>query len=793
MASYQVLEKPVLTDRVKRVKSSFFETEVKLSLERLKFLLEAYRDAGGEPPIITRARVLDKYLRGMTLYIDDNPIVGSLTQYRRGVNPYPEYSSSWIKRVRVSTFGELGLSPEEREILGSAADHFRGRDQMSKAENIFKEVTGQDRRGFVRHGLWADTVGIRLGFTNVDYGKVLDKGLEGVIGEVEQELAKVSAVSYEDFLKRDFYKAVIITLRAIIAWAERYAALAESMAEKEADADRKAELRSIAETCRWVPANPARSFREAVQSFWFIHAAAWIEAAQPGIAPGRFTQYMYPSYSKDRHAGNISEEETIELLELLFIKFTEIGQHLSEVEGTGIQLHTGQTVALGGFTRDGKDATNELDFLFLEAEKNVRMIQPSTVVVWHNRLSSEFLMKCADVVRIGLGKPAFINGHVAVERHLDRWKCSLEEAHDIAVAGCVQTMVSHAADSVWGALLNFPKILELTLNNGIDPISGKQLGLQTGNAENFKTYEELNKALRTQLCHFIKLCRDISRISENVDAEYFPTPFASSLTDDCLKRGKDILQGGARFGSDSDCLVGVVDVANSMTAIKKLVFEEKRITMKNLIQALKANFEGYEDLRRLLLAAPKYGNDNEYADRMVADWYQEFCREELSYKSHLGKDDGRPHGVVVSIHSWFGHLVGALPSGKMKGVALTDGSLSATPGTDRNGPTALIKSAAQAMNHVQYSSNIFNLKFHPSALATNESQRKVLDLIKTYMDLGGNHIQFNVVDVETLRDAQNHPDQYRDLVVRVAGYSAFFVYLDPLVQEEIIQRTELSV
>ncbi|MDD5095087.1 MAG: pyruvate formate lyase family protein, partial [Dehalococcoidia bacterium] len=680
MASYQVLEKPVLTDRVKRVKDSFFETEVKLSSERVRFLLEAYREAGGEPIVITRAKVLDKYLRGMTLYIDENPIVGSLTQYRRGVNPYPEYSSSWFKRVRKSTFGELNLSPEDKDILAAAGEYFRDKDQMSKAEEIFRGFTGKERRGFVKYGVFTDTVGIRLGLTNVDYGKVLDKGLEGVISEVEQYLANLPVVSYEDFKKRDFYVAVIIVLKAIIAWADRYAALADSMAEKEADANRKAELRSIAETCRWVPAKPAGSFREAMQSFWFIHTVAWIEAAQPGIAPGRFTQYMYPFYSKDRQAGNISDEEAVELMELLFIKFSEMGQHLSEIEATGIQLHTGQTVALGGFTRDGKDATNELDFLFLEAEKNVRMIQPSTVVVWHNRLSNEFLMKCAEVVKIGLGKPAFINGHIAVERALDRWKCSLEEAHDISIIGCVQTAPSHTSDTVWGALINFPKVLELTLNNGIDPRSGKQLGLPTGKAEDFKTYEELTEALKTQLHYFIKLCRDIIRITENVDAEYFPTPFASALTDDCLKHGRDILGGGAKFGSDSDCMVGVIDVANSMAAIKKVVFEEKSVTMKELLEALKANFERHKDLQRLLLAAPKYGNDDSYADEMVTYWYDEFCREELTYKSRLGKDDNRPHEVVVSIHSWYGNLVGALPSGRLSGVALTDGSTSATPG-----------------------------------------------------------------------------------------------------------------
>ncbi|MDD5095338.1 MAG: pyruvate formate lyase family protein [Dehalococcoidia bacterium] len=790
--SYQVMHKATLTEKVKRVKDSFFETEVRLSTERIKFVVQAYREAGGEAPIITRAKVFDRYLRGMTLFIDENPIVGSLTRYRRGVNAYPEWSTNAMRMSKKTSFGDVSLNAEEMRDIDEAVAYFRDKTHASKVTNIFQALTGVDRRELNRYGVFGDTAGTPMGFANPDYGKVLAKGLEGVIEEAEQEMAKVAPELHDDLPRLDFYHAVIITAKAVIAWAQRYAALAEEMAEKETDAGRKAELRSIAETCRRVPAKPARNFREAVQSFWFIHCATWIEAAEPGIAPGRFPQYMYPYYRQDIDQSGITREEAVDLLELLFIKFSEIGIFLGEIISTGAQLHTGQTLALGGFTRDGRDATNELDFLVLEAENQVRMLQPSTVVVWHNGLSHEFLLKCAEAVRVGLGKPCFINGHVAVQRHLDRWKdCSLEEAYDFAVVGCVQTGPVHAIDSAWGALINFPKLLEMTLNNGVDPISGKQLGLQAGKGEDFQTYEELNAALKKQLAYFTELGRKASRIAENVDATFLPTPFAASLTDDCLKRGKDILAGGAKFGSDADCLVGVVDVANSMTAMKKLIFEDKKITMKELLQALRANFEGYEDLHHLLLSAPKYGNQDDFADSIVREFYDEFLKEELKYKSHLGKDDGRPHGVVVAIHSFYGGVVGALPSGRKKGTTLTDGSTSATPGTDRNGPTALIHSGVAAMNAVKYSSNIFNLKFHPTALNNNEALGKLLALVKTYMDIGGNHIQFNVVDAKTLRDAQSQPGQYKDLVVRVAGYSAFFVNLDPNVQQELIDRTEL--
>ncbi|MBU2607993.1 MAG: hypothetical protein KKF26_01600, partial [Chloroflexi bacterium] len=453
------------------------------------------------------------------------------------------------------------------------------------------------------------------------------------------------------------------------------------------------------------------------------------------------------------------------------------------------QSRLGQQLSLGGLTPEGKDATNELDWLVLEAQHRLRVPEPLVNLVYHDELSEEFLLKCVDLIRTGIGQPAFHNCRVGIEREIFNHHMPLEDARTFAIAGCVQSYIPGCTDGYWYSRLNAAKAIEFALENGKDPLTGIQIGPQTGEAESFQTYDDLYQAFVRQLAYLVPLTYDVSRTAWSQQRN-FPTPFGSSLVNDCIQKGKDIVDGGARYSfGDGVCLVGVVDAANSLAAIKKLVYEDKKITMNQLKKAVTADFEGYEDIQRLCFEAPKYGNDDEYADSITQDIY-EICDRLQPKTDHLG----RPlmmSAYSVASHTAFGEYTGALPNGKKSRESLVDASVSAQGGTDRNGPTALVKSAAKAIDNVKYSSNHFNMKFHPTALK-GQGAKKLLSLIKTYFDMGGYHVQFNCISGETLKDAQLHPEEHKELIVRVAGFSAYFITLDKDVQDDIIKRTELK-
>ncbi|MFA4836924.1 MAG: pyruvate formate lyase family protein [Dehalococcoidia bacterium] len=789
----------LLSDRVKRLKNSLLPLESSLSCERLRSLLDAWKESEGYPAVIRSARVLDKYLRGMTLYIDENPIVGSLTKYRYGCNPYPEWVASvYQNEIQYSAGGRLGIDPTDVPLIKEAVDYFSTRclnyQTLQTAARRHPEVDYNAIRNallWVEHPCWAP-----VGGTNVDFGKVLNIGLEGVIGEAKAELAKLFPGYLDDFRRKHFLDAAIIVCEAVIVWANRYADLAADMAAKEKGPQRKQELEEIARICRRVPAKPATSFHEAIQSLWFVHLATAMEAYNIGFSPGRFCQYMYPFYKMSQEQGQISREQAIELLELLFIKFSEVQRY--DAYPSASQLHQGQNLNIGGLTAEGDDATNEVDFLVVEAYKRLRLIQPSLSLLWHNKLSPEFLNAVMDLLKTGLGQPAFFNCDVSILRLMNshgKNGMSLQEARQFCVIACVDAVASHATDNIWEMAINMPKVLEVTLNNGKDPRTGAQLGLQTGEAKDFSTYEELHQALRKQLHYFLPLFREINLTGLNTATEMHPMPLTSALVDDCIKRGKALIDGGARYTTgDGACPVGMIDLANSLAAIKKVVFDDKKLAMPQVMEALRANFKGngHDEVQRLLLQSPKYGNDDAYADSIAKEWYDIFCDEHNKIKNHLGEDPIMPYALSVTMHFMYGIVVGALPSGRKAFTALTDGSISATPGTDRSGPTALLNSAVRALDPQKYATTLLNMKFHPSGLQTREQVAKFWNMIATYMNNGGYHVQFNVVKPETLREAQLHPEDYRGLVVRVAGYSAYFVGLSPEMQEEVIKRTEYS-
>jgi formate C-acetyltransferase len=726
-------------------------------------------------------------------FIDSNPLVGTLTKYQYGSYPLPEFGSRWLRKVDSFSLqrGRASVTDEEREWINKASDHWKDINVFNRTKEIMLQSCGVDIALLQKCGVGTELTPGGFVDATPDYAKVLNEGLDGIIAEIEDEKAKLDTGDSEDLGKWHFYSGALISLKGMIKLANRYAALADEMAGQETEPERKRELERIAETCRWVPANPARNFYEALQAVWFTILGVWLESPfQLCCPPSRFTQYMYPFYKKDKEEGRISEAETIELLQFFFIKLNSLAQVSPPHGFAWSQSRLGLHLCLGGLTPDGEDATNELDWLVLEAQRQIQLPEPLVDLLYHDKLSQDFLLKCVDLIRTGIGQPACHDMTTAIERHLYHEKMPLEEARNASILGCVQTQIPGYSLVTWEGGFNIAKMVELALDNGIDPLTGIQIGPQTGDAESFQSYDEFYEAVVKQLEYSVSLHRRVSRTAWNLERD-FPVPFASALLNDCIKRGKDAVDGGARYHEGNGTIfVAGIDAANSLAAVKKLVFEEKRITMRQLREALAADFEGYEEIQKMGMDAPKYGNDDDYADSIAKQLYEACYREHQKFPDFLGRPT-KPDAFSVTVHFATGRFTGALPYGRKARTPLTDASVSATPGTDKNGPTALARSAAKVIDTAKWGGNHLNMKFHPSALATPDGANKLLALIKTYFDLGGFHVQFNCVGAETLKEAQLHPEEYRNLVVRVAGFSAFFIHLDREVQDEIIRRTTL--
>ena len=793
MATTTVRREDMLSPRVKKAKEELLSFAPQIDTKRLEILLDVYQNDGTDPNIVRRAKVFHRLCSERDIFIDDNPIIGTLTKYPYGANLYPEEGCAWMERTDEFYLerGKAKVTPEVREWVNKALDYWRNSNQFKITCDIIGQSLKVDARVMAKCGLWSEMTPHGAGhMISPDFFKVLNKGLNGILAEVEEAEADLDVGETDGLDRYDFYQAAKLSLNAMITLSQRYASLALKMAKKEKDAARKQELEEIARICEWVPANPARNFREAIQAYWFIMMGVWLEkSAVLNAPPHTFTLCLYPFYKKDKEAGEITSEEAIELIQFFFLQCNRLATVLPPHGFRLSQTRLGLQLSLGGFTPDGEDATNDLDWLVLEAQHRIQMPEPLVNLIYHDKLPEEFLLKCVDLIRTGIGQPAIHNGRIGIERHLYHHHMPLEEARSLRIVGCVQTAIPGYTDGYWYTRLNVTKMIEFALENGKDPLTGIQLGLQTGDADKFKTYDDFYQAFVKQLEYFIPLTHDAARIAWNVQRK-FPDPFASTTINDCVKQGKDVSDGGARYSlGDGVCMVGVVDVANSLVVVRKLVFEDKKITMKQLRQALAADFEGYEEIQRMCLDAPKYGNDDDYADRIVKGVY-DICYDLTPKVDHLGQPV-LPSAYSVAAHTAHGVYTSALPNGKKARAALTDASVSAQGGTDKNGPTALVRSAARVLDGVKYSSTHFNMKFHPTALK-GQGAKKLLSLIKTYFDLGGYHIQFNCVSSETLKEAQLDPEKHKQLIVRVAGFSAYFVYLDQDLQDEIIKRTEVT-
>jgi len=803
------------TERTRRLKQKYLEAEMRLDLTWPVLKTEYFKQTDGQPIVARKAGAFRYALERLTPVIrDDELIVGGETRYIRGGHPYPEFAMSWIKKelerdttekgeeifqvgegggiAREHTFIVYKITEEERKILEELVAYWEGKSLECISRRYFKEMGRGEELETAESTLFIMPVVLPApeGRFIVDYPKVLNLGFNGILEEIEERMKGLHVVTMDDYKKLVFYKAARDCCEGVITWANNYSTEAEKLAHKETNLQRKAELQKIAEICRWVPANPARTFHEALQSFWFTHIAGQLESGAGGMSPGRFDQYMYPFYQQDKEKGRNTREEALELLECLRLKFSEIQRVVSRAMASLGSGNVFQNMILGGITPKGDDASNELSHLVIESTITMQTVQPTVSIRYHNKVSEDFPLKGIELVKTGIGMPAWFNDNVAIPHFLRYTKATLEEARDYAIGGCSEMQLcGNRYGIVIPGFLNEGKCLELALHDGIDPVSGRQVGMKTGCAEEMD-FDQLVEAYKKQQAYGLTLMADFWNLVMGVHRETVPLIYCSVLTDDCLEKGLTMDDGGVRYKDAATLLIsGMINMANSFAAIKQCVFEDNAFTLKQLKEALAANFEGngYAEVHRKLLTAPKFGNNEEYVDAIAVKLYEDYYDEVFRHLNYFGVPY-TPGALSISVHPVFGKACGALPDGRKAGVSLCDAGVSAFPGTDTSGPTALILSASR-VDATPTMVVLFNMKFHPTALRGITASKSLLSLIKTYFDLGGWHIQFNVVDTKMLKDAQLHPAIYRDLIVRVAGFSAYWVELSKQVQDEIIART----
>jgi len=786
-----------VTPRIERLKEAYFQWRPTICLERALAYTRAYKESEGEPSVLRRAKGFRETCASQSITIyDDELIVGNATRLPRGGVFCPEITWSWL-RDELDTISTRNQDPflltdEQKEILVEEIfPYWEGRSMHDRCMAQYPEET---RKIAIETGIIDVELKSMSGAGEVapGYGNILlPLGFKGIKKQAQQQLKALDPANPADYDRIHFLRAVIMVCDSMKLFASRYAKEASRLAANEEDPARKQELEEIADICSRVPFEPPQTFREALQTIWFGQIGLFIEENAPSYSPGRMDQYLYPYYKADLEAGRLTKEEAQELLECLWIKMSEMSWLLN---ANATQYFTGympfQNVNAGGVDRKGNDATNELSYMFLQATMDVQLFQPSLAVRIHNSTPQDFLLKVAELVRLGTGFPAIHFDDTSIKMMLKKG-VEIEDARDYCLVGCVEPNVGGKM-SQWsdGGHYNFGAAVEFALFDGVSLLTGKQLGLPSGDPRDFESYDEFAAAVKKQISHFIRQDAIANLVVEKAHQDLLPKPFQSCLVEDCVDRGLDVMWGGARYNAGPALiLTGVADLSNSLAAVKKLVYEEEALSIDELCEALEANFEGYEDIRQLLInRAPKYGNDDDYVDK-IAQEFTDFAAEQAeSYTSVRGcqiinglypVSSNVPHGLVV----------GALPSGRKARKPLADGC-SPNHGTDTNGPTAAIKSVDK-LNHENHTAGtLLNQKLSPAVLEGDNGLNNLVALLRAHNELGGYHVQFNVISNETLRDAQKYPERYRGLLVRVAGYSAYFTELCEDTQNDIIGRTE---
>jgi trans-4-hydroxy-L-proline dehydratase len=783
-----------MNERIKKLREKTLAAQPSITAERALLLTGFYKKnaAATLSPPMKRALAFRHVLEHKTLFIDD----GELIVGERGIGPkstptYPELTAHSLEDLDILDSRpktSFKVSAETRKAYETEILPFwRG---QTIREKIFAEMD-EDWKAAYEAGVFTEFMEQRApGHTVLD-DKIYHKGMAGFQADIRKAIEALDFHSDpEAFAKKEELEAMSVAAGALIRYAERHAEKARELAGREKDPHRKAELEKIAEICFYVPRNAPRDFWEALQYYWFVHLGVITELnTWDSFNPGRLDQHLYPFYKKGLEDGSLTEERARELLQAFWIKFNnqpappKVGV-TAEESGTYTDFCL---INLGGVKRDGSDAVNELSFLILDIIEEMRLLQPSSMVQISKKSPDSFLRRALRIIKTGFGQPSIFNTDAIVQEMIRQGK-SLEDARLGGASGCVEAGIFGKENYTLTGYFNLPKVLEITLHNGVDPRTGKKIGLDTGEPAAFASYEDLFEAFRRQVRHFIDVKIKGNGIIERIYAEYMPTPFLSLLIDDCIARGKDYHNGGARYNTSYIQGVGVGTLTDALTAIKYNVYDRKSLSLSDLLAALNTNFSGQESLRlKLLNKTPKYGNDDDYADSVMVSIFNLY-HDAVNGRPNTKGGTYRINLLPTTVHIYFGKVTDATPDGRRSGEPLSEG-VSPVQGADRHGPTAVIKSVAK-MDHLRTGGTLLNQKFTPQLLATEEGLGKLASLVRSYFKLDGHHIQFNVVTVETLREAQKHPERYRDLIVRVAGYSDYFVDIGPELQEEIIRRTE---
>ena len=783
-----------MNERIRRLRQQSLDAHPVLSPERALLITEFYRNGQAEQVAVPVARALafQYLLEHKTIYIGEGElIVGERGPAPKATPSYPEICVHSLQDLEIlNTREKISFAVDEatrRATEETLLPFWQGR---AIRDRIFAALD-EDWKAAYDAGIFTEFMEQRApGHTVLD-DKIYHLGMRDFQALIQAQINRLDFYNDPDALdQRDQLNAMHIAAGALIAFAERHAVEAERQAQAENDPTRRDELLEIARICRRVPASAPQTFREALQYYWFVHLGVITELnTWDSFNPGRLDQHLLPFYEKELQAGTLNKETARELLQAFWIKFNN--QPAPPKVGVTAQESNTYTdfclINLGGVKADGSDAVNELTYLLLDVIEEMRLLQPSSMVQISRKNPDRFVRRALKIIRSGFGQPSMFNSDAIIPEMLRQGK-SIIDARNGGASGCVETGAFGKEAYILTGYFNLVKVLEITLHNGVDPRSGKTIGINSGDPEEWESFDDLFDSFTRQLQHFIDIKIKGNRIIERLYARYLPAPFLSLLIDDCIARGKDYNDGGARYNSSYIQGVGLGTITDTLAALKQHVFERRTVSIAELKSILANDFAGAEDFQATLLhRTPKYGNDDDHADDLLR----------RVFEAYFAAIDGRPNTkgghyrinlLPTTCHVYFGSVIGATADGRRAGEPLSEG-ISPVQGADRNGPTAVIKSAAK-IDHLRTGGTLLNQKFTPRFLADDEGIQQLTHLVRSYFKMDGHHIQFNVVSAETLREAQKHPEKYGDLIVRVAGYSDYFVDLGGALQEEIIRRTE---